>query len=343
VAVVLVAGAAALFVVSTGQWRKALRLLHPVGVIVWVAVTLPWYVLCAWRNPEFLSTFLISHNVERFLTPVFQHVQPFWFFGPILMLGVAPWTLPLFGLFATGLKAFREKAARDTPQNFLACTVVFILLFFSLSRSKLPGYILPALFPIALLLALWLCDAMVSRSATVRWALAGVGFFFCLLASTTTAWQRKLPEGVFGGLQAEALVWIILAFAGGAIIAGLAFVKRPWPAFIACLLLTAGMVEGINQMLLPRLDSHITPRAAARAISEIHAPVSSFQLHRAWRFGLDFYLRRELAAWNPLDKNSAIVVSSSKGAEQIRAMGRQVKVRTEFSAHAVLVEIEAIH
>src|ERR1700738_579841 len=104
---------------------------------------LPWYVLCARRNPEFLRVFIIEHNFNRYLTPEFQHIQPFWYYMPITIMALLPW------IFWLAWFASREgrKEKSGYPRSlvlFLAAWGVFPVLFFSLSKSKLPGYILPA-------------------------------------------------------------------------------------------------------------------------------------------------------------------------------------------------------
>ena len=94
--VVLAAGAIGIWAIATSQWRSALRLAHPIAIIAFCVVALPWYVLCAARNPDFIHIFIFQHNFERYLTPIFQHRQPFWYFVPILLLGLLPWTACLW-------------------------------------------------------------------------------------------------------------------------------------------------------------------------------------------------------------------------------------------------------
>ena len=104
-AVILAGGAIGIWALVTRNWRAAFRLAHPIGVAVFAAVALPWYVLCARRNPDFLHVFILQHNFERYLTPVFQHKQPFWFFIPITLLALLPWTVFLIGSLPGGFAA----------------------------------------------------------------------------------------------------------------------------------------------------------------------------------------------------------------------------------------------
>ena len=173
-AVILAGGALLLWAAATKNWRTAIRLAHPAAIAAFLVVALPWYVICALRNPDFLRVFILQHNFERYLTPVFQHRQPFWFFGPIFFAALLPWTILLWPAGREGLRAWREKSWKDSPGFFFACWTLFPILFFSASQSKLPSYILPAMAPAALL-----CTAAVIRvfgdgHSRVRWAI-GVG------------------------------------------------------------------------------------------------------------------------------------------------------------------------
>src|SRR6185437_6264864 len=158
-AVVLAGGSVLLWALATRNWRAAFRLLHPLAILFFCIVSLPWYILCAYFNPDFFRTFILLHNFERYLTPVFQHRQPFWFFIPITLLALLPWTVLLWPAASKGLDLLRAKSGnpkawRCSPGLFFACWAVFPIIFFSFSQSKLPSYILPAIPAIALLCAI---------------------------------------------------------------------------------------------------------------------------------------------------------------------------------------------
>ena len=132
------------------------------GVLVLLAVVLPWYGLCALANGwGFVEEFLIRHNLERFFTDRYEHPQPFWFFPAVALIGFFPWSLQLIpsarGLFRHGGRWRSLAAAQDL---FLWLWLLTPLVVFSVSRSKLPGYLLPAAPAIALLIGhqvrLWL-------------------------------------------------------------------------------------------------------------------------------------------------------------------------------------------
>src|SRR5438270_6320504 len=90
-AIMLSGGAVFFWAVFTKRWRDALYLLHPAALVAFCVTALPWYILCAHRNPDFFRIFIIEHNFQRYLTPGFQHIQPFWFYVPVLLVAFLPW------------------------------------------------------------------------------------------------------------------------------------------------------------------------------------------------------------------------------------------------------------
>ena len=169
---------------ATSQWRAALRLTHPLAVIAFCLIALPWYVLCAARNPDFLHVFIFQHNFQRYLTPVFQHRQPFWFFVPVHLLGLLPWTTCLFPAAQERLRLSRQKSWTTSPGFFFACWAIFPVLFFSFSQSKLPGYILPAVPSLALLIAVGLQRRILAPKSQPSL----VGSAWCVLIAVGITW-----------------------------------------------------------------------------------------------------------------------------------------------------------
>jgi 4-amino-4-deoxy-L-arabinose transferase-like glycosyltransferase len=101
---------------------------------------LPWFVLVSLRNPEFARFFFIHEHFERFLTKVHGHYQPFWYFVPILLLTMFPWSIYI-------IRAVRQAVAERHRQQgpallYLVLWASIIFLFFSLSDSKLIPYTL---------------------------------------------------------------------------------------------------------------------------------------------------------------------------------------------------------
>lgn len=116
-----------------------------------IAINLPWYVAVCVRQPEFFTYFFWQHNLQRFFAP-FDHVEPFWYFAPILLAGLFPAVLALPTMCRAMTRA--EHAPRRSPElAFVLMAGLGCVGFFSLSGSKLPTYILPAFPPLALAVA----------------------------------------------------------------------------------------------------------------------------------------------------------------------------------------------
>jgi 4-amino-4-deoxy-L-arabinose transferase-like glycosyltransferase len=141
------------FVTNFG--RNVVAFVRPRVVIPFLAVTLPWYALCTWANgPAFLHEFLWVQNIQRFVSShaVGQHGQPGWWFLPVMLALLLPWT-PLIPLAA------RRAVYKDSARLFLLLWVVFCLAFFSAAANKLPSYILPLIPAVAALLGIALAEA----------------------------------------------------------------------------------------------------------------------------------------------------------------------------------------
>jgi 4-amino-4-deoxy-L-arabinose transferase-like glycosyltransferase len=148
------------------------------GVVL--LINLPWYVAAGWRLPGFASYFFWRHNVMRFLTP-FDHQQPVWYYGPIVLAGLLPGSLLAVPWWRFLGSADPEAARCRCPAlGFLLLAGGWCVLFFSLSGSKLPTYVLPAFPPIALALGYYVARSRWHRSPA---AATGLGLTAVLLAA----------------------------------------------------------------------------------------------------------------------------------------------------------------
>lgn len=135
-----------------GRWRDLLRLLHPLPLAAFALVVVPWHLLMEQRHPGFFDYYVIGQHFRRYASGGFNNPQPWYFYVVVLPVLLLPWSLWLFSL----LRHARPKqwwAARASPDALMAWWAAIVLLFFSLPASKLIGYILPAVAPLAALLA----------------------------------------------------------------------------------------------------------------------------------------------------------------------------------------------
>jgi 4-amino-4-deoxy-L-arabinose transferase-like glycosyltransferase len=324
-AIILAGGAVGIWALTTSQWRAAFRLMHPLAIVAFAAVALPWYVLCAHRNPDFLHVFIFEHNFQRYLTPLFQHQQPFWFFGPITILALLPWSAFLIAAAQEALGLWREKSWPNSPGFFVACWAAFPILFFSFSQSKLPSYILPAVPALALIAAISAsCSFQKSRTNAIILS-AGIALAWIVLASTFLLATHKLPFTEVGRtipVLAEVALGIAIAVAVGMFVA--AFQRSLRVAVILCSLCVVAMLETANVVVLPALDPYLSARSHAASLrNDLHPDrIFAYQLRRSWNYGLAFYFRREIPEWSPQDPEAALVLTSREGLQKIQKAGR---------------------
>lgn len=146
-----------------GLWRR----MHLVsGGLIFLALASPWFVLVSLRNPGFAEFFFIHEHFARYLTQVHHRAGAWWYYLPVLLAGLLPWTSGLPWLIGGGNSG---TAPTDTlARRTLLAWCGFVFVFFSASGSKLPSYILPLFPALALLLTMRLRDA---SSAALRWHL----------------------------------------------------------------------------------------------------------------------------------------------------------------------------
>ena len=342
-AVVLAAGSVALWALATRQWRRAFALAHPVALLSFCAVTLPWYVLCARHNPDFIRTFFLLHNIGRYTTDVFQHHQPFWFFGPVLLLGLLPWTALLGWALRDGLQRWHENSWRESPGWFFACWAVFPVVFFSFSQSKLPGYVLPSIPAIAVVFAATVTKSM-EEEGKAEWPIFALGVTWVLLAAMPFGrWLRRVPPDVRISLESHLVPWLAVAAAGGVLVAALALARRPWAGLVVSCLLFAGLAEIGSLRFLPQLDPALSARTAAEAMAssaEVREALLAYEIPRDWRYGLAFYLGREIQEWTPQVTGPAWVCTTPAGANELVRFGETIRFLEEVSPEILLVRVE---
>ena len=147
---VLAGAALILYTLSERDTRTWRRLHLGAGLALFTAIAAPWFVVVSLRNPSFPGFFFVHEHFTRFLTTVHQRAEPWWYFVPLLLLGVLPWIAPLAracrrawggdGAAASGAGTPQFKALK-----FLLIFAAVTLVFFSASGSKLAPYILPML------------------------------------------------------------------------------------------------------------------------------------------------------------------------------------------------------
>lgn len=296
VGAVLLGSSIAVFVLITRRWDLLKRLLRPGAMLSGIAVALPWYWLCYRANGwPFIQEFLINHNVARFATDRYQHEQPFWFYIPVVFAGFLPWVFQIVAPTLLWLRHQWRESRSDLESALFWAWALFPLLFFSLSRSKLPGYVLPMLPALALLAGkewdrLW-------RLGSSEGALSqGQDLNLYLQSSFVLALGLALPLGA-SSLGQEVGVFLpalrILLCAVG--IGGIVMVWRWKPvALFGIHLAGVGLaVILITEHIGPPVDAVESSRQLAGVLQQqgfSGEPIFIHRLSRRVEYGLNFYL-----------------------------------------------------
>jgi len=250
-----------------------------------LAVAGPWYVLCYLENGSaFVDELFWRHHVERLVSDSIQHVQPFWYYLPVIAVGLAPWT-PL--LFAVG----REELRRDSRARFLAFWALATLVVFSLSRNKLPGYVLPALPPLAALIGLRL-----SRRPPPGALLAASASLLLLFPLTAELLPRALADGLGRAWPLKNFPWAATAAAGLATVAVAGAALRGRAQLSAAVLAAtaaAGLIY-LKMQSFTALDKHAGARTLWSRIEPRLERACLGEVRRHVAYGLGYYSRDRL-------------------------------------------------
>jgi 4-amino-4-deoxy-L-arabinose transferase-like glycosyltransferase len=272
------------------RWRRLLPLHLPSGLALFLAIALPWHLLVARANPDFLSFYFVHEHLLRYATKVHARYQPFWFFVPVLLAGMVPWT----AFLPRALKLERDDPRRPEVL-FLLFWAGLVLAFFSASSSKLIPYILPCVPPLALLVGRALAAAWeegrVSRGALASLLTAGAGLAIALAAVPRALAGRPEVAHVAGllggGLYAVA---IALAAAGLAPFL-LARAGRPRAAILA-LVAGAAVVLSTLAAVAPAFDAERSVKGLAEALKPRLRPGDEVAAFRDYPQDLPVYLGR---------------------------------------------------
>lgn len=236
-----------LWLLVFNQWRRLRPLYLPSGVALFLAICAPWHVLVAQRNAGWAEFYFVHEHWTRFTTTVHGRYEPWWFFIPVVLLGLFPWVGFLWPALRDGLKGGWSRRQENADAWFFVTWATFVLLFFSKSQSKLVPYILPVLPPLAILIGAWLAKAWSDGLAPrLRGGLQVFAFLAGLLGVALLVMALK-PGVLSEPGQAEfvrpyAIVMAAILMIGGTMAPWLARVRGGRAALKAVFVTTAGFL-----------------------------------------------------------------------------------------------------
>jgi 4-amino-4-deoxy-L-arabinose transferase-like glycosyltransferase len=221
VALVLVAVPVALFQLLDRRCCRPSLSAYLAYAAVVAGLAGPWFLAAALHQPDAAAHFFWQHNLQRYVDPL-DHAKPFWYYLPDLLLGTLPWSLLLFPAARWITRRSRRTALRRSPAlGFALLVFLWCLLFFSCSGCKRPGYVLPALPFLAVVLGAFLGN-------TVSWKVPGRS------ACRFRIFQRQARLA-----QAALLTTVLLALAGSVLAAATGLVSPAAGYTLAGVLLLA--------------------------------------------------------------------------------------------------------
>jgi 4-amino-4-deoxy-L-arabinose transferase len=265
------------------QWRRIL-----IVAFIAAAVVLPWFLLATARNgPQPWNELILKHHFARFFGGEIHHERPFWFYVPVLLGGLLPWTPALIAL--------RPRPNADHPWTdprlqYLAAWAAFGFLFFSVSTNKLPGYLLPILPPLAALMGIrWAGRAL-------NWICLAVALSLFLIA------RLLLPEALIGGITNMHVAG--LAFQDLAIMALILLVcllgvlfnswRRGPLTVVQVAVATAVVLMLVKALEYEQIDNLTSGRKFYRELGKLRSDVCIETIDRDWRYSLDYYAEPRL-------------------------------------------------
>jgi len=248
----------------------------------------PWYIaMYLLHGAAFLQELFVKQHFARLYSASLQHVQPWYYYLPVLLGGLFPWT-PLLAL------PLLRREPWDARRRFLLATVLFGIVLFSISTNKLPGYLLP------LIPALFAITGSGFERRNIGELRRGWLAPCAVLIALIPLLAQALPE-VLGSWRITAFQWPALRattiFYVAVPLATLLLARRSWvaPLLILCV---AGEGIYLKAVAYPVLDEQVSARGLWRELQREKTPICDGGVERTWLYGLNFYRGEALPECN---------------------------------------------
>jgi 4-amino-4-deoxy-L-arabinose transferase-like glycosyltransferase len=312
---------------ARGRAREWLRLRWGWGLLVFLAVALPWFIAVSLRNPDFPRYAFWNESLKRFATGAARRGGGILYYIPVFLGGFFPWSLFLLMAGWNRLRRWRElRQEAAGPTLFLICWAAWVFVFFSVSHSKLPTYFLPAIVPLSILMGrVWQEVGKEERARPPDWLTAGFALLLGLgvmVAAASHSWlytmvqvrlAKKLPPNVLDLIQPSLLYTGFILAALGFLGRRLAAHMRGRTAAIATFALGAAIVPILvlrwyaPWRLLAETDSSRRLAQTILASPERNSPIFGYYY---FRNSLPFYLRRPVGLlsieWGEMTSNYVV-------------------------------------
>jgi 4-amino-4-deoxy-L-arabinose transferase-like glycosyltransferase len=295
IGIVFPAAILVLWLLLSRRHREIGKAISLPGLVLFLAIALPWVLLVQRSNPDFLWFFFVREHFLRFTTKMHHRYEPFWFFLPIVVGGLLPW----LAFAGRAIRAAWEARGGYLPaedRRFLFCWVLFVLLFFSFSNSKLVTYAAPLFPPLSVLFgrALDLWADREDGSVRCRTPLA--------LAATLAAGIVLFPP--YTRHVIEPSRWVLLCALPAALILAWGvvplFIRRLSAERVVYLsfLLLALFLTSINRPAAAYLGQYKSVKTLSSVLSASLREGDVVAQYHTYRQGLPFYTKRRCVLVN---------------------------------------------
>jgi 4-amino-4-deoxy-L-arabinose transferase-like glycosyltransferase len=331
-----------LFVGLRREWSALRRTVWVPGVLLYLAMVLPWYIAVQRENPTFVEKFFVQHNLERFATNLYEHRQPFWYYLAVMLVGLMPWTvLAIRALVAAMSASIAEWKVKLNPKcylglprtgdafpEFLVLWALFPIVFFTCSKSKLPGYILPSIPPLTILTGDYL--NRIRRVGLPQWLLwshaaaCALVAFVIVLAPQHMVYDTLVPPARWLVIAGGAALLVLFSVVQTIRLGGIAQVRN------ATLLPVLGALVFLLGFHGHDLDLNYSARPLARQM-QLQAPqvrlVAVQGVRRDMVYGLAFYRNEQPIEYDsdgvPAEEH-LLVIPTNKTAQLEQWLGGRV-------------------
>ncbi len=287
-----------LYLLVCRQWRLLRRVPWVTGTLLFLAVAVPWHVAVGLRNPGFFWFYFVREHVLRYTTLAENRWQPWWFFLGVVLAGFLPWSGLLPGALPRAARRRHEDDTRRRGIVFLVVWAAFVVVFFSLSHSKLVPYVLPVFVPLAVLAAAAWEEALTAPGPSrtlVRRILPWTAGFLALLgaAGLWAAWSKATEVALPAPLSPAVSLWAAASLLA-ALAAVVAVVRwHPRGAFAASLLAALCLIAAASGAA-PTVAAGRSAESIARFLRPRLAAGDEVVCFDTYAQGLPFYLRRKV-------------------------------------------------
>jgi 4-amino-4-deoxy-L-arabinose transferase-like glycosyltransferase len=355
------------------EWSLLRRSIWIPGLILYLAMVLPWFIAVQRANPIFLRVFFLEHNLERFATDLYKHEQGAWYYLPVMLLGLTPWAVIATAALVDAVQgSFAEWRARraknryighhragDAFPEFLVLWALFPIIFFSFSKSKLPGYVLPSLPALTILAGDYLNRKRYQGIQTwllvTHAVLTGALSAVVLLLPRYLLNPKVLPPipaiaaASLTGVGAAMLILVVVTRFG---IKRLRIATLVPIVMLLFFLLGVGPFFGIGPLpgskaIAQIIDEKYSARPLYRVLKAILQPgeiLAVYQVKRDMEYGLSFYNEKQVVNYEEdgtpaaPDQQHILVVRESKAGDLRRILqGRSYEPLFTYSAQGLII------